>query len=706
MTRLPDSTRLAASSASAAEHGLSIETAAGPIAFVWVAPGVLRVSAGPTDLPDYGLVDRPIPPPQAAKIEDGGASLTLGRDQLRLTADPLGFALARDGRTRLASPTDKHFRGWTRLPVLAATSDGWFLSFDLPAGTPVLGLGEKFGPLDRTGQLVVSRNEDALGVATEHSYKNIPFAWSPAGWGLLVDTPAAVTHGIGYGPWSHRSYGLWIHDHRLEVYLLLGDQPGDLLTQLHGLTGKPVVPPLWTLGVWFSRAYYRTEAEFLETAAEIRRRRMPADVITLDGRAWLDVDSRCTLDFDPARYPDPAATMVQVKALGLKVCCWEYPYVSVRNPHFRELADQGFLLRAPDGGVCVFDWDKDPATSPFGKVLTPLPESGIIDFTHPGAAQWWAARHQRLFDFGVDVMKTDFGEQVPDHARAHNGDDGRRLHNVYARLYNQCVFEATRDHGPSGGAIWTRDGWIGAQRYPLGWGGDPQSDWGGLACSIRGGLSWGMSGVPLHATDVGGFYGDQPDAELFLRWVAAAVFASHFRFHGIGAREPWAFGDEAEVIARGWLELRYRLIPYLAWTIAQAGEIGLPVMRAMPLAFPRERAAWGYETQFMCGDALLVAPIVAAGGEVEVWLPEGAWIDAWTGERLTGGRAITCHRPLDRSALFGRVGTMLPLGRVVQHTGEIDPADPLAAVLMFGDADPDWFPGAARAPRVTRLDEL
>jgi alpha-D-xyloside xylohydrolase len=72
--------------------------------------------------------------------------------------------------------------------------------------------------------------------------------------------------------------------------------------------------------------------------------------------------------------------------------------------------------------------------------------------------------------------------------------------------------------------IWGRAGWSGIQRYPMQWGGDPQSDWGGLEASIRGGLSYGLTGVPYWATDVGGFYGEPPDAELFVRWTAASVF--------------------------------------------------------------------------------------------------------------------------------------------------------------------------------------
>jgi alpha-D-xyloside xylohydrolase len=333
---------------------------------------------------------------------------------------------------------------------------------------------------------------------------------------------------------------------------------------------------------------------------------------------------------------------------------------------------------------------KDPTDDPFGKVLTPLPPSGALDFTNPEAAQFWAASHDKLFADGIDVIKSDFGEQVEDDMVAANGDTGRRLHNVYPLLYNRCVYEATKRynerHGRGAPMVWGRDGFIGSQRYPVQWGGDPQSDWEGMAASIRGGLSYGLSGVPFHATDVGGFYGaEQPDAELYLRWTANAIFSSHFRYHGIGEREPWAFGEEAERIAKKLLAFRYRLIPYIAGAAQEARRTGLPLMRAMPLAFPADRAARGFETQYLFGDALLVAPILRPGGTVEVHFPGGeAWHDLATGERIEGGVTRVVARSLEELPAWGREGHVLCLGRAVQHTGEIDPASPVEEVRVFG----------------------
>ncbi len=656
--------------------------------------GVFRLRIGPRTLPDYGIVTGAPQACSAARDDTGGWAFRAGDATLTLRDGPLAFDLAWNGNPVLESITDQHFRGWTRLPCFGRTEDGstWTAALALASPEAVYGLGEKFGRLDKRGSLVHSEVHDALGVNTGLAYKNTPFAWSPGtgngAWGMFVHTPGRVDHGVGHPDWSHRSYAVVVEDEALDLFLFAAEAPAGILEAYVALTGRPPAVPLWSLGLWVSRAYYRTPEEAAAIAAQLRERRIPCDVLTLDGRAAWKVETRFNFRWDPERFRDPPAALAAIKRHDLKVCVWEYPYVSAHDPLFASLAARGYLLKTTTGEPYVFRWDTAPGTSPFGTVLTPLPESGILDFTHPDAYAWWRDAHAALFADGVDVVKSDFGEHVPDDAVAHNGDTGRRLHNVYPLLYNACVYEATakfqrpEDAPPM---VWSRAGWSGEQRYPIGWGGDPQSDWEGLAGSIRGGLSWGMSGNPCHSSDIGGFYGaGQPSAELFLRWLQATVFSSHIRLHGIGEREPWAFGPETEAIARRWLEFRYRLIPYLQRTIGAATATGLPVMRAMPLAFPGDALLARYETQFLCGEALFVAPILRAGGEVEIAFPPGAWYDLSSGERHEGHRVVRYRAPLDVFPVFGRDGHALPLGRAVQHTGEIDAARPLEALWVFG----------------------
>jgi len=655
---------------------------------------VFRLQIGDSTLPDYALLALPVAQ-SSLRLTDTASGWTLALADsdvaLEITRAPFRVALRRGDATLVESITDQHFRGRSRVPAFgrSVSNERWCVAFALKSDTAVYGFGEKFGPLDKRGQLVRGRTEDALGVNTELSYKNIPFCWTTDGWGVLMHTPGVVRHGVGYPQWSHRSYVAEIEDAALDMFLFAGE-PAKILDRYTALTGRAAQPPLWGYGMWLSRAYYKTPQEAIDTAADVRRRAIPCDVITLDGRAAWEVRTRFAFEWDKARFDDPKRILSELKSHNLKVCVWEYPYISVHNPLFAEFEAKGWLLKNSDGKAYVFDWVKDPTDDPFGKVLTPLPPSGVLDFTHADAAQWWADSHNKLFDDGVDVMKTDFGEQVEDDMIASNGDTGRRLHNVYPLLYNRAVFDATQryndQHGRGAAMVWGRDGFIGSQCVPMQWGGDPQSDWEAMAASIRSALGYGMSGVPYYATDVGGFYGaEQPSAELFLRWTANAVFSSHFRFHGIGEREPWAFGEDAEVIAKTLLALRYRLIPYIAGAAAQAASTGLPLMRAMPLAFPRDRLARSFELQYLFGDALLVAPIIASGGNTDVYFPAGEnWFDFKSGERIKGGQIRSVQRTLDEAAIFGRDGHVLCLGKAVMHTGEINLSAPIDTVHVFG----------------------
>jgi alpha-D-xyloside xylohydrolase len=547
----------------------------------------------------------------------------------------------------------------------------------------VYGLGEKFSAVNRRGQLIVSSNEDATGVNAEFSYKNVPFAWSPKGWGVLVHTPSRVVHGVGYPVWSHRSYVLQIDDENLDLFFIVADEPEEMLSRYTYLTGRCEIPPRWGYGIWLSRAFYQDADEVLRVAQKLRRSKVPADVIVLDGRAWHDVTNRFDFSWDLERYPDPQAFIEALGRENLRLCLWEYPYIATSNPLFSELAEKGFLLKDENGEPCLQTWH----LWPFEEDLPHLPPSGVIDFTNPEAAAWYSDAHDELFNQGVAVMKSDYGEALPREAVAYNGDRGDRLHNVYALLYNRSVYEATRKHYGDQAMIWARAGWIGSQRYPIGWGGDPQSDWSGLAASIRGALSWGLSGGPFYSHDVGGYTAPEPDPELFIRWAQAGVLSSHMRFHGLGPREPWAFGAEVEEILREWLAFRYRLIPYLQACAFQAHQTGLPVMRAMPLAFPGHSLGRSFEEQYLFGPSLFVAPVVNPGGRLIYYLPPGGWYDLWSGERKEGPDLIEVQVPLDHIPVFGREGYILPLGPAVQHTGELEPGVDLNEVWIFGKAE-------------------
>ncbi|MEO8755228.1 MAG: alpha-xylosidase, partial [Casimicrobiaceae bacterium] len=226
--------------------------------------GTFRLRLGPNTRPDYGLIQGRAQACTVAQPEPGVWTFTNRDATLELRSAPLRMRVLWQGNPVLTSVTDEHFRGWTRLPTFGRAQRGglWTAAFALQSGEAVYGLGEKFGPLDKRGQLIHSQVEDALGVNTGRAYKNTPFAWSPGNgngaWGTFVHTPGMVTHGVGHPDWSHRSYAVVVDDEALDLFVFAAATPAGVLDAYTALTGRAPPVPRWSLGLWVSRAYYKT----------------------------------------------------------------------------------------------------------------------------------------------------------------------------------------------------------------------------------------------------------------------------------------------------------------------------------------------------------------------------------------------------------------------------------------------------------------
>jgi alpha-glucosidase len=251
------------------------------------------------------------------------------------------------------------------------------------------------------------------------------------------------------------------------------------------------------------------------------------------------------------------------------------------------------------------------------------------------------------------------------------------VHNVYGQLMARATAEAFRRHNP-GERTFTisRSGYAGIQRYALTWTGDNESSWEHLRLCIPMVLNLGMSGQPFSGPDIGGFSG-HCDGELLARWTQVGAFLPFFRNHSaISSRrqEPYAFGEPYESICRRYIELRYRLLPYIYTAFWQAAEGGLPVARPLALAFPADRRVASLDDEYLFGDALLVAPVLSpAGAGRGVYLPRADWYDFWTGEVHQGPNDVPAHAPLDVLPLYARGGRVIPMGPVMQYADELAP---------------------------------
>jgi alpha-glucosidase (family GH31 glycosyl hydrolase) len=276
---------------------------------------------------------------------------------------------------------------------------------------------------------------------------------------------------------------------------------------------------------------------------------------------------------------------------------------------------------------------------------------------------------------GVAGWWLDGGEGPPAAARLHGGP-GRLLHNIYDRFRHEAFAAGEAADRPDQRVfLLCRSGAAGMQRFgATTWTGDVNDDFRTLEAQVPLGLNTGLSGVPYWGTDVGGFFHPVAlTAELYARWFQLGAFSPIFRSHGWVWREhvPWAHGPRVEAICRAYAELRYRLLPYtysLAW---QAYAEGLPLMRPLVLNYPDDPRVWALGQQFLWGDDLLVAPVTREGATAwPVYLPAGTWYDFWSGARHEGPGGITVEAPLERLPLLVRAGSLVPMGPLMQHTGE------------------------------------
>lgn len=558
----------------------------------------------------------------------------------------------------------------------------------------IYGFGEKNGRLNRRGvglggSQFVMWNTDYYGydASSDPLYVSIPFYMvlnQGRAHGLFFDNTFRSSFDVGREAMDLLSFGS--SGGEMNYYLIAGPDPKQVLQRYTELTGRMPLPPRWSLGYQQSRWSYFPEARVREVAQEFRQRQIPADVL------WLDIDY--LQGFSPFRwnreyFPEPKKMLGDLRQQGFHV-------VSIVDAHPRvepgyAVWDQGVagnhFIKTPQGEIYQGKvWPSNDSVKP---ALSAFP-----DFTRAATRRWWGSLHQSLLDEGIAGIWNDMNEPavwtggintMPLDMRHENegrATDQREIHNVYGLLHSRATYEGLLALRPNQRPfVLTRASFAGGQRYAAVWTGDNTADWSTLRESLPLLLSMGISGMNFVGTDIGGFAGI-PSAELYTRWLQAAVFVPFMRSHaqqGKPEQDPWSYGAQHEALNRQAIELRYRLLPHLYNLMEYAARTGVPVMRPMFMEFPQEWQSWNAQEQYMFGDDLLVAPVLQpAASTRSLYLPEGVWYDYWATQptSLAGKRDITQAVTLSSIPLYARAGAFIFQQPVVQHTGQM-PGQPL-----------------------------
>ncbi|WP_454190498.1 alpha-xylosidase [Paenibacillus sp. Marseille-Q7038] len=530
---------------------------------------------------------------------------------------------------------------------------------DLGVGEYIYGLGERFTPFVKNGQVVDIWNEDG-GTSSEQAYKNIPFYLSNKGYGVFVNHPERVSYEVASENVSKVQFS--VEGETLEYFIIGGDNPKDVLNNYTTLTGKPALPPAWTFGLWLTTSFTTdydeaTVNHFVDGMAE---RDLPLSVFHFDC-FWMKEYQWSDFVWDEEMFPDPEGMIRRLKDKGLKICAWINPYIAEKSYLFDEGMENGYLVKTADGSV--WQWDLWQAGM------------GLVDFTNPDAVEWYKSKLSVLIDQGVDSFKTDFGERIPTDVVYYDGSDPVKMHNYYTQLYNKAVFELLEEKlGKNEAALFARSATAGGQQFPVHWGGDCSATYESMAESLRGGLSLGLSGFGFWSHDISGFENTAP-ADVYKRWVQFGLLSSHSRLHGSTSyRVPWLFDDESVDVVRDFTKLKISLMPYLFHAAKESTVQGIPMMRAMMLEFPNDPATFGLDTQYMLGDSILVAPVFNIEGDVSYYLPEGTWTNYLTGEKVAGGRYIHENHSFRTLPMMVKPNSLIAVG-AVNNVIEYDYAD-------------------------------
>ncbi|MGB2628722.1 MAG: TIM-barrel domain-containing protein [Candidatus Acidiferrum sp.] len=659
--------------------GVELTSGKAKVRVTFVREGIVRVRVAPGgNFPkdqSWAIVEKLQPPAVSVKDSSNQVTLSSGDVLVTIHKSPL-----------LVDFTDGHGRAVVcDEPSLPMAWDGERVKVwkTMPLLENYYGLGDKPGALNRRNRAFTMWNTDAYGFqeSTDPIYKTIPFfmgVLDGKAYGIFFDNTYRSNFDFGIASPDYYSFGS--EGGEINYYYVAGPDPRRVVQAYVDLTGHTELPPYWTLGFQQSRYSYYPETRVLEVAKTFRDKKIPADAI------YLDIDyQRGYAPFTVNRdyFPTFEQMVKDLSAEGFHT-------VLITDLHIKH--DPGHGYKPFDTGLKEDVFVKKADGSLYVGEVWPGP-SVFPDFTLTRVRRWWGEQYQDFAEMGVAGFWNDMNEpalfETPTKTmpldNRHRLDDGtsldhRAIHNVFGMLNVRGTYDGLRTLRPNERPfVLTRAAYAGTQRYAATWTGDNSSTWNHIRMSTPLMLNMGISGYPFVGSDIGGFAGSPP-MDLLTRWIELGAFNPIYRDHtgkGTNDQEPWAGGPEQEAIRRRYIELRYRLLPYIYTTVEETTRTGLPIMRPLFLDYPGTTAFYDDDRDFLFGNDLLVEPVVTEMLDpLVVNLPPGTWYDFWSAKQVVDKDKLELHPKLDELPLYVRAGAILPLQNVIQFTGQT-PAGPL-----------------------------
>jgi len=534
-----------------------------------------------------------------------------------------------------------------------------------------LGLGEKTGPLDRAGQAYQNWNTDYFAYPTDADplYKTIPFyigVHSGLKYGIFFDNTAK--NYFNFGASNHRFSSFSADCGEMDYYFIYGCNVGDIISQYCWLTGKPSLPPKWALGFQQCRYSYYPDTTVLNVAQNFRNRKIPCDVLYFDIHY---MDEYRVFSWNKERFPNPKKMINELGEMGFKTVSIIDPGVKQDENYdvYKSGKSEDAFVKYPDGEEYVADvWP--------GQCVFP-------DFTKVSVRNWWGSLYKKHLDEGIDGFWNDMNEPASWGQATPNliefDFDGqlcthKKARNVYGMQMARSTYEGVQKlQANKRPFVLTRAAYSGIQRYAFAWTGDNTATDEHMLTGVRLLNSLGVSGVAFSGYDVGGFCGDA-SPELFARWISVGAFSPMFRAHSMinsQAAEPWSFGEKVEEISRNYINLRYKLMPYIYSHFYGATQSGLPVQQSLAIGYTDDGNIYKseFENQYLFGDSILICPVESNKTISKVYLPKGDWYYLFNDKKYTSGEHfIEC--PIERLPIFVKAGAILPTSSIVQNTYE------------------------------------